>query len=112
VRKPIACSLDDSDAQLQLGEWRRALATGVLAIERVDAGTLRVRLDRDTASVGTLVALAQREVACCPFFRFAIEIDTDGLAFTATVPSEAEPVLDAFAALVPPPSERSVDRRR
>lgn len=101
MKKPVACSLDDADAEGQLAEWQTTLAAAVTSIDRVDAGVLRIRLARDTDQIGALVALAQREVACCPFFSFALEIDTDGLAFIATVPPDAETILDAFAALAP-----------
>ena len=50
-------------------------------------------------AVARIVALAEREAACCPFFRFAVEVDANGLALTVTVPPDAAEVLVAFAAL-------------
>jgi len=77
------------------------LAAAVVSTERPEAQTVRMRLRPGSEQISPLVALAQREVACCPFFRFALDIDADGLAFTVTVPPDAESILDAFATLAP-----------
>lgn len=69
----VACSRTPAGAQSQLGEWRDPLAA--------------------------VVALAQREKACCPFFGFAIEIAADSLALQVTVPPDAVALLDSFAQL-------------
>ena len=98
MRKPVACSLDASSAHDQLDEWRAVLATAVVESERVDAQTLEMRL-RPDADVAAIISLAQREIACCPFFGFAINLDADKVTFVATVPPDAAPILDGFAAL-------------
>jgi hypothetical protein len=100
MRKPIACSLDDSTVRDQLDDWRAALTAAVVKTIRVDARTLEMRLrpDADTAAI---IALARREVTCCPFFGFAINVDAGGSTFVTTVPAEAASVLDAFATLGP-----------
>jgi hypothetical protein len=100
MRKPIACSLDDSSARSQLDEWRDALGAAVLYSERVDAQTLEMHL-RPEAEVAAIIALAKREIACCPFFGFSIILDADNTTFVATVPPEAAPILDGFATLGP-----------
>jgi hypothetical protein len=79
-------------------EWRELLGTIVTAVESPTTNTLRMRL-ADGAGTDALVALAQQEVACCPFFSFALEIDALGLVLTASVPPEAAPVLEGFAQL-------------
>jgi hypothetical protein len=99
--QPIACSLDNSAAASQLDEWRRLLAALVTSVERPDAAALRMGLRPDPDGVAALTALAQREAACCPFFRFAIEIDVNGFAFTIATPLDAAPILDQFAQLAP-----------
>jgi hypothetical protein len=98
VDEPIACSLDADGARSQLDEWHAVLRAAVVSTERETTTLVRMRLRAD-AEVARIVALAEREVACCPFFRFAIEIDTNGLALTVTVPPDAADVLVAFAAL-------------
>jgi hypothetical protein len=98
MKKPIVCSLDDSSARDQLDDWRSALALAVTSTERVDAQTLEMRL-RPEADVAAIISLAQREIACCPFFGFAINLDADHITFVATVPPEAASILDGFATL-------------
>jgi hypothetical protein len=95
---PIACSLDQSAAERQLDEWAAVLGAAVTSSERTDPTTLRMRIDV-ASDVGRIVDLARREVACCPFFGFAIEIDTAGIALVVSVPSDAVPILDAFASV-------------
>ena len=99
VDEPIACSLDSADARSQLDEWHTVLGAAVVATERESPTVIRLRLQAPPESVSKIAALAEREVACCPFFHFAIEIDTNGLALTVTVPPDAAEVLTAFAAL-------------
>jgi hypothetical protein len=100
MRKPIACSLDDSSARDQVDEWRAALTAAVVATQRVDAQTLEMRL-RPDADIAAIIALAKREITCCPFFGFSINLDADSATFVATVPADAVPILDAFATLGP-----------
>lgn len=99
--QPISCSLEGADATLQLDEWQRLFARIVIGIERPTAENVTMRLAADAESLAALVALAQREAACCPFFRFAVEINSDGASFTVSVPSDAAEILDGFATLVP-----------
>jgi hypothetical protein len=96
--QPIACSLDADGARSQLDQWRGVLAASVESIEREDSSTLRLRL-HPGADTAVLTALARREIACCPFFRFGIEIDVDGMFFVASVPADATTILDGFADL-------------
>jgi MerR family copper efflux transcriptional regulator len=100
MRKPIACSLDDASAGDQLDDWRAALNAAVVTTERVDAQTLEMR-PRPDADVATIIALARREITCCPFFAFTLSLDADGATFVTTVPADAAPILDAFATLGP-----------
>jgi MerR family copper efflux transcriptional regulator len=98
VHQPIACSLDAADRRSRLDEWQVLLSRIVTAIEWPGANRVSMRLS-EGAPVETLVALAQQEVACCPFFVFSIEIDAQGIVFTASVPPDAVPVLEGFARL-------------
>jgi len=100
VDEPIACSLDADGARSQLDEWHAVLRAAVVSTEREGPTLVRMRLRADAEAVARILALAEREVACCPFFRFAIEIDANGLALTVAVPPDAAEVLVAFAALV------------
>jgi hypothetical protein len=93
---PIACSLTATAARSQLDEWRTLLATAAVAAERVSPSRLSLRLRDDLGQVGPVIALAQREKACCPFFDFTIQIDADRVTLHISVPAEAAGVLDSF----------------
>ncbi|SRR6266568_8016758 len=98
---PIACSLTDSEARAQLGEWREILALACTAAERRSPAELALRLRADLAGLADLVRLAQREHACCPFFDFTLRITAGGTTLVISVPPEADRVLDTFASLAP-----------
>ena len=97
---PIACTLDTGAARAQLDEWRSVLSAAVLSTHRENPSTTRMELAPDS-DLAPIVALARREVECCSFFRFAIEIDARTNTLIVSVPPDAAPILDAFAALAP-----------
>jgi hypothetical protein len=97
---PIACSLTPDAAAGRLDEWRAMFDRTVEATRRIGATRLELRL-RSGADVSAVVDLARREVSCCPFFRFTLEVDVDNLTLVVEVPPEAEAVLDDFGRLVP-----------
>jgi hypothetical protein len=99
VERPIACSLDAADWQSRVDDWRALFRANVTSLEAPTATHVRMHLRSEAAALDALVALARQEVECCPFFTFAIEIDADGLVFTASVPPEAAPVLEDFTRL-------------
>jgi hypothetical protein len=101
VDVPIACTLTPDAADERVDEWRAALGQAAAAAGRVAPARLEIRL-RPGARVAALVDLVRREVACCPFFRFTLEVDAGVFTLTVAVPPEAETVLDAFSHLVPP----------
>ena len=67
--------------------------------ERVSAVRLELTLAPDV-DLGCVVSLAQREAACCPFFRFTIEVGTDALVLAVEVPDGGSEVLDRLLAEV------------
>jgi hypothetical protein len=96
VKIPIACSLEPEVAHAQLGEWRQLLGR-VDHRERVSPTRLELSPLRESDIVD-VVRLARREVACCPFFTFAIEIGHERLILAIEVPDEAVGVLDEVLA--------------
>ncbi|MGI8491155.1 MAG: hypothetical protein ACR2KC_00120 [Acidimicrobiales bacterium] len=93
---PIACQLEASAAKAQLGEWSELFASSVGGVERVSDTELRASLYPDLRGVDALVALAQREKACCGFFDFWLDIAAEGVSLQVSVPEEAVPILDDF----------------
>lgn len=61
--------------------------------ERVSPNRLELSLLPD-ADIESVVGLAQREIACCSFFSFAIEIQADRLVLAVEVPNDAIEILD------------------
>ncbi len=96
---PIACSLNETDAQAQLGEWRYLLATSVDGVDQISRTELLLRLRNDVAPLEALIRLAQREKACYPFIGFTIAIGADSLTLHVSVPEEASWLLGEFARL-------------
>jgi len=95
---PVACTLAASDVPARLEAWQAALAT-VTTRAWIDNG---VRLVFESgASLPALAELVVAEQECCTFFRFAITVDTRGVALEVTAPAEA---IDLVHALVGTPT--------
>ena len=99
MEPPIACALDAADARAQVNEWRALLSEIVTAVEWQSPTSVSMRLHADPGAIASLVDLAGREAACCPFFHFMVGIDAYGITFTASVPPEAAGILEQFAGL-------------
>jgi hypothetical protein len=99
MRIPIACSLDAASARSQVDEWRTLLGALVASVEWIAPTSLRLGLRLEGDSLTDLLSLAQREVSCCPFFRFAVEVDARGVALVVAVPEDAVSILQDFARL-------------
>jgi len=93
VRIPISCALGPSDARSQLGEWQEVLRPVVDRSERVSPNRLELSIAPDS-EISSVIRLAQREVACCPFFSFTVEIGSERLVIAVEVPNDAIEVLD------------------
>lgn len=105
MRIPLACTLTRDDASERVEAWRRFLGTSVQAAER-PRGTqlrlhLRLHLRPPSGVVLEAVALAQREKACCGFFDFSIELESDSCWLVVAVPTEAADVLTELTGLLP-----------
>ena len=101
MRIPVDCHLDDQAATTQLEEWRALLAGPAVTRQRLSPTELALGLAEGPAQLETVVRLAQREKACCPFFDFTLRIGAESLILTISVPEEAAALLDQFAATQP-----------
>ncbi len=90
---PIACTLQPSDARSQLGEWQELGGRVSERAERVSPTRLELTLVPG-ADIAPVIDLAQREIACCSFFSFALEIQVEHLVLVVEVPAEAAGILD------------------
>jgi hypothetical protein len=95
VEVPIACNLSAERAGSQLGEWRQFLAE--LPGARLSPTHLVVRIATGPATVAPVIALAQREKACCPFFDFSLQVEADAVVLHVSVPEDATWILDALS---------------
>lgn len=102
VAIPIACTLEAVAARAQVDEWRATLAGAVARAERVSPDRLALRLHADLPELHALALLAQREKACCDFFRFSFEVEADAVTFVVGVPTDAVAILDDLARLADP----------
>jgi len=103
VRQEIACSLSVDGVRERVAEWQGFFASSVDDVEQTTADRLRFRLLADPAALTGAVDLAQREKACCPFFDFSIEVESDRCWLAVGVPTEATAVLANFARLAEAP---------
>ncbi len=99
METPIACTLDEDSARARIEEWRSVGARAVGSALRDGPGRLELALLPD-ADVGSILRLAQQEVACCAFFRFSFTVAPDSVTLVIGVPDAASPVLDQFASVV------------
>ena len=82
----IACTLSAGSMKGRIDDWQ-ALLAHVERRERIDGGVRSVF----AASVPTaeLIRLVAAEQDCCQFFRFAITVDTRGVALEVRAPQDA-----------------------
>jgi hypothetical protein len=93
VESEIACTLSADSMKGRLEDWQ-ALLTYVERREVIESGVRSVF----TSAVPTdeLLRLVTAEQACCQFFRFAITVDTRGVALEVRVPADALPVVESI----------------
>lgn len=96
--EPIACTLDSDGFRRRMEEFRDVFERGLLSSERFPGGG-RFRFRALPGLEIELRSLAERERACCRFFRFEIFAKDDELWWETSVDPEAEPVLEAFLEL-------------
>jgi hypothetical protein len=95
VTEPIACALSAGDARDQVGEWHRVLTEDVACATR--RGPTRVELELvPGCDLVAVVGLAQREVTCCPFFSFDLQVLSDRLVLVVECPEGASPMLEGL----------------
>ena len=96
--EPIACTLDSDGFRRRLEEFRDVFERGYLSRDRFPGGG-RFRFRALPGLEGDLKTLAEREHACCRFFRFDVFAKDGELWWETRVDPEAEPVLEAFLEL-------------
>jgi len=89
----FACTLAAGSMKGRLADWQ-ALLSHVERREPIDDGVRSAF----AASVPTdeLIQLVAAEQDCCQFFRFAITVDTRGIALEVRAPHDARPIVESM----------------
>jgi DNA-binding transcriptional MerR regulator len=90
---PIACTLAGGSMNGRLDDWQRLL-DHVVRRERLDDGMRAVFAP--TVPVAELMWLVAAEQDCCQFFRFAITVDTRGIALEVRSPLDARLIVESM----------------
>jgi MerR family copper efflux transcriptional regulator len=83
---PIACTLSAGSMKGRIADWQSLLAH-VERREAIDGGVRSVFTP--TVPINDLMRLVAAEQDCCQFFRFAITVDTRGVALEVRAPEDA-----------------------
>jgi len=90
---PIACTLGAESLRGRLADWQ-SLLTHAVERREIDGG-VRVEFDAGVPA-DELMRLVSAEQDCCQFFRFAITVDTRGIALEVTAPPDARPMVESL----------------
>ena len=89
----IACTLSAGSMKGRIADWQ-ALLAHVERREPIDGGVRSVFAP--SVPIGELMRLVAAEQDCCQFFRFAITVDTRGVALEVRAPEDALPIVESM----------------
>lgn len=89
----IACTLSAGSMKGRLADWQ-SLLSHVERREPIDGGVRSVFAP--SVSIGDLMRLVAAEQDCCQFFRFAITVDTRGVALEVSAPDDALEIVESM----------------
>jgi hypothetical protein len=89
----IACTLSVGSMKGRIADWRSVLAH-VARREVIDGGVRAVFAP--SVPVGELMRLVAAEQECCQFFRFAVTVDTRGVALEVRAPEEVLEIVESM----------------
>lgn len=90
---PIACTLSAGSMNGRISDWQ-ALLAHVVGRETIEGGVRCVFAS--TVPLDELIRLVAAEQGCCQFFRFAVTVDTRGIALEIGAPEDARAILDSL----------------
>ena len=90
---PIACTLSAGSMKGRLVDWQSLLAH-VERREPIDGGVRSVFAS--SVPIDELMQLVAAEQDCCQFFRFAITVDTRGVALEVRSPDDARSIVESM----------------
>jgi DNA-binding transcriptional MerR regulator len=89
----IACTLSAGSMKGRIADWQSLLAH-VERREPIDGGVRSVF--SPSVPIGDLMRLVAAEQDCCQFFRFAITVDTRGVALEVRAPEDALEIVESM----------------
>ncbi|MET0910756.1 MAG: MerR family transcriptional regulator [Ilumatobacteraceae bacterium] len=89
----IACTLSAGSVNDRIDDWT-AVLRHVDRRESIDGGIRSVFAE--SVSITALARLVAAEQDCCQFFRFAITVDTRGIALEVRAPGDAQLVVESM----------------
>ena len=89
----IACTLSAGSMKGRIADWK-ALLAHVDRRERVDGGVRAVFAG--SVPIDELMRLVAAEQDCCQFFRFAMTVDTRGVALEVQAPADAGQIVESM----------------
>jgi MerR family transcriptional regulator, copper efflux regulator len=89
----IACTLPAGSVKGRITEWQ-SLLSHVASRESIDGGVRSVFAS--SVPVGEVMRLVAAEQDCCQFFRFAITVDTRGVALEVRAPDDAADIVESM----------------
>jgi MerR family copper efflux transcriptional regulator len=93
VEPAIACTLSAGSMKGRIADWN-SLLTHVERRERIDGGVRSVF--SSSVPITDLMRLVAAEQDCCQFFRFAITVDTRGVALEVRAPEDALSIVESM----------------
>lgn len=92
-----ACTMPTAERPLRLAEFDALFAETVRSVA-YEQDLVRMHLTGATGLRARVRDLAERETACCSFFTFVVDGESDDLMLEVSVPPEHRDILKALAA--------------
>ena len=93
-----SCTLPSVERPLRIAEFEHLLSKAT-ATAAVDATTATFSFAPEALTAAAAAELASREVECCSFFSFRLDIGAERLELTVQAPRGHEPLVAALQAL-------------
>jgi DNA-binding transcriptional MerR regulator len=97
---PVACTLDERQADARLDEWRALVSEATTRVSTEDGA--RLGFPPDPALVARVAELAARETHCCAFLAFTLRCEVDTAWLEVHAPPDAQALVSGLFLSIPP----------
>ena len=91
---PIACTLSSDELADRSTEWTELLAR--VAEREATANGIRLRLPNTPQVAATAADLIVREVQCCAFFTFVLDVNATAMWLEVSTPPDGRELVEAL----------------